>query len=320
MYKAGIIGAGSISEEHIKACINNSNIAITAIAEIKPEKAFKLIQDYNLKAKVFTDYREMLDETNLNMVIINLPHFLHLDVATYCAQKGCHILLEKPMALNTAECDEILQIADRNNIKLMIGHVIHYYAETILAKELVKTGELGELLMINDFRSSAYFTSDRPDWYLDKKQSGGGILMNLGAHSIDRIMWITGRKIKSVQAHIQKLYPGYNVEGHAHINILLDGNIPAAITLYGYEEYYKNLTTLYFTEGVAEVIYGEGVRTYKNGKKEKLAGCFKDAFELQLNDFSGCIENRIANPIPGEYGREIINVIQKCYEQNGLTL
>lgn len=318
IYKAAIIGAGGIAERHIQACRANGKVVISAIAEIKPGRAEELCREYCLDAKIYTDYKKMLDENNVDFAIINLPHCLHREASIYCAEKGCSILLEKPMALNTGECDEIIAAAEAAKVGLMIGHVIHYYPETIIARDLVKSGELGKLLMINDFRCTSYFTPDRPLWFLNKKLSGGGILINLGAHSIDRTLWITGSRIKDIQAGISQLHPDYDVEGHAQVRLMLEYNVPVTINVYGYEDYDKNKIELFFTGGVAEVIYGEGVWVNKGGSRTKLEGSFKDGFEMQLDDFLGVIAGESKNPIPGEYGREVIRVIQECYRLNNI--
>lgn len=318
MYKAAIIGAGGISESHIRACKANGKVEISAIAEIKPGRAEELCREYGLEARIYSDYKNMLDEVKVDFVIINLPHFLHLDAATYSAKKGCSVLLEKPMALNTDECDEIINAAEAAGVSLMIGHVIHYYPETMAARELVRSGRLGKLLMINDFRCTSYFTPDRPLWFLNKKLSGGGILINLGAHSIDRTLWITGSRVKDIQAGISQLHPGYDVEGHAQVRLMLENNVPVTLNVYGYEEYDKNKIELFFTDGVAEVIYGEGVWVNRGGSRTKLEGNYKNAFEQQLDDFLGLMSGKNENPIPGEYGREVIRVIQECYRLNNI--
>jgi predicted dehydrogenase len=314
MYKVGIIGAGGIAESHINACLVHNHVYISSIADINARRTAKLIEDYSLIATAYEDYSQMLEKEDLDFVIINLPHFLHMDCAMKCAAKGIDVLLEKPMAMNTDECSKINKAVAENKTKLMVGHVIHYYPETILAKKLMDSGELGELLMVNDFRSSAYFTDDRPAWFLDRQKSGGGILMNLGAHSLDRILWITGRKALDVSAYIELNHPVCHVEGHARVNLTLEGNIPATITVYGYEDYSRNGMELYFTKGVIEIKYGEGVKVYRDGMAKSVEGEFKDPFFLQLEDFIAVIENRISNPIPGEYGTQVVSLIQQAYE------
>lgn len=319
MYKVGIIGTGGISESHIQACLAHPDIVqIKGLADIKTEKANTINDKYKLNTAVYQDYVKMIDDTELDFTIINLPHFLHLPSVKECAKRGLNILLEKPMALNTDECDEMISLSKKYGIKLMIGHVIHYYPETIIAKRILNEGILGKLLMINDFRTNNYFTDDRPLWFLNKKQSGGGILVNLGAHSLDRTMFITGKKVKSIKSYIQCVHPKYHVEGHAKVEIELEGGIPVNITLYGYSDYEKNEIQMYFTEGVIEVKYGEGVTVYQNGIKKLYNETFMPSFEAELLDFVKYTEGRIENPIPAEYGKEVIRLIQQCYTMNEL--
>src|SRR4029453_8606589 len=99
----------------------------------------------------------------------------------------------KPMAVSVSECDAIIQAGQKADIRILVGHTQHYIAENIQAKSIVQSGELGELVMIHDVRHTNYFQDSRPQWFLEKEKSGGGILANLGTHSIDKIQWLTDR-------------------------------------------------------------------------------------------------------------------------------
>lgn len=317
MYTAVILGAGIIAESHIKAALNLKTVQITALSDLNKNRAESLCKQYALDAAVYVDYRQMIFETKPDITILCLPHFLHLPAAQFCLENGCHLLLEKPMAMNVAECDQILALAKQHNRILMVGHVIHYYPETQILKKLVQSPELGKLLMVNDYRCCDYFTDARPGWFLDRKQSGGGMLMNLGAHSIDRVLWVTGRQIIAQQSTIFGNVPGKNVEGYAKVNLILEGNLPVSITVYGYQAYNKNTLELFFEGGVAEARYSEGVWLTQNGVAKKIEEPFEEPFTRQLADFIGCIEGG-ENPIPGEFGRQVIACIEQCYQQNGL--
>lgn len=318
MYTAVILGAGGIAESHIKACLDGNYVKIHALSDVNTQRAYDVQKKYNLDAGVYSDYQIMIQEIKPDIAIICLPHFLHYPSTVFCIENGCSVLLEKPMAMNTMECDQIIELCKKNNSKLMVGHVIHYYPETLIAHKMLKSGELGELLMVNDYRSGAYFTDDRPGWFIDKKLSGGGMLMNLGAHSFDRIMWITGKDVSDIEAFISGNYPGKSVEGYARVNLKLEGNIPVTITVYGYEEYYKNMTELFFEGGVVEARYGEGTWVHKNGKSQKIEETFEEPFKMQLMEFIDYIEGRRDNPISGEYGRRVIDCIEKSYRMNGI--
>lgn len=316
LLKAVIIGAGAIAESHIIACNGlKGRVLITAMADINIENANKLKQKYGLNAKVYADYKNMLEETELDFAIVCLPHFLHLEAAICCVKKGCHILMEKPMAMNVAECDQMIAAVNTKGLKLMIGHASQYLSETIAARKVVQSGQLGQLLMVNDFNNTSYFAKKRNTWFVDKKKSGGGIVMNHGAHSFDRVTSMTGREVKIPKATIQLLHPQYQIDGHAFITAVLEGEIPVHFTLYGYSTFYRNGTELYFTEGTLEVKYGEGAWIYSNGAKEKVDDLDGDLFERQLADFLDCLENKKEIPITGEYGRYILELIgQSCGE------
>lgn len=316
-YSIVILGAGIIAESHIRAAQNLNHVQISALADLDTERAKALCNRFSLQAAVYADYQQMIVETKPDIAILCLPHFLHLPAAQFCLENGCHLLLEKPMAMNTDECDRIIALANAYRRVLMVGHVIHYYPETQILKKLVQSQELGKLLMVNDYRCCDYFTDSRPGWFLNRSQSGGGMLLNLGAHSVDRVLWVTGRQIIDQQSTIIENMPGMNVEGYANVNLTLEGNIPAHITVYGYQVYNKNTLELFFEGGVAEARFGEGVWLTQNGVTKKIEETFEEPFYRQLADFIGCLEGG-ENPIPGEYGRRVIACIEQCYRQNGL--
>jgi predicted dehydrogenase len=118
--KTAVIGAGAISNEHFEAIRDTEGFRACAVADINKEKAEQAAKRYGIRA--YTDYRQMLDHEQPDVVAIALPHFLHKETALYAAASGCHLLLEKPMALNVAECDEIIEAARKGGVRIMIGH------------------------------------------------------------------------------------------------------------------------------------------------------------------------------------------------------
>src|SRR5690606_8288678 len=133
----------------------------------------------------------------------------------------CHVMLEKPMALSVAECDAIIAAAAEARVRILIGHTQHYMAENLLAKQLVERGELGELVMIHDVRHMDYYRSSRPDWFLEKAKSGGGVLANLGTHSIDKIQWLTDSAVRTVRASVTRHGSRGDVEGSGMVYLTL---------------------------------------------------------------------------------------------------
>ncbi len=139
----------------------------------------------------YTDYTEMLKRDDVDFVIIALPHWLHYGATVAAAAAKKHIFIEKPMAMTLDECDRMAEAADRNGVKLMVGHSEHYQAPNITARRILHSGELGDIVFANDVWYKPFSLGIRPPWFLDRAQGGGMWQMN-GAHMLDRIIWLDG--------------------------------------------------------------------------------------------------------------------------------
>lgn len=314
--KLGIIGAGIICRSHIGAIKRlTDEVKLVAIADIVLEKAEEYAGD--MGAKAYTDYKEMIDKEKLDAIIINLPHKLHREATELCAERGIHVLCEKPMAATVEDCEAMIKACNENHVKLMIGHIQHYSANFMRMKEIIKSKELGELVSIVDTRNIYYFQDTRPRWFLDKEMAGGGIFINLGAHSLDRILWLSDGKIKRVCGKAGYFEKRYNVEGNVQAFIELDNNVTATVTCIGYKVPVLNETKLYFTDGAVKS-NGEGFFMSKDGEwweKVELTGR-GGGFVQQLKDFITCIKEDTTPPITGEFGMEIIKAVHSVYSQS----
>jgi len=119
--KLGIIGMGRVSMAHADATKElNKQVKLVAIAELRAERAKEMAEALGVK-KVYTDYRELLKNPEIEAVIICLPNYLHHPVCIEAARAGKHILVEKPMCMNLAEADEMISEANKHAITLMVG-------------------------------------------------------------------------------------------------------------------------------------------------------------------------------------------------------
>jgi len=312
MIKFGIIGAGIISSRNISAIMLDGRAKVMAVADINEEKANDTADKY--KITPYYDYKEMINCEELDAVVINLPHYLHKECGVYCAEHGLHVFLEKPMAVSTEECEEIIRAADDNSVKLMIGHVQRYFPENIKAKEIIKSGELGKVAFIVDVRNVAYFTSVRPRWFLNKKLSGGGVMMNFGAHSLDKIIWLMESEVRSITGKVGSFNPQFDIEGHAQAFVEMKNGVTAVINFSGYDSNPINETKIYFSQGELKLCTGKGLWISRGGEYEEVhIENKKDPFELQMSEFIDCITYNKESPIPGIYGEKIIEAIEKVY-------
>ncbi|WP_026703119.1 Gfo/Idh/MocA family protein [Salibacterium aidingense] len=314
-----VIGAGIIAEEHLQAVEAVEGLHALAVADINAQKAEMLAERYNTRS--YTDYQDMIKTETPNMVIITLPHYLHKEASVFSAEQGCHILLEKPMALTAAECEKIIQSARKNRVQLMVGHIQQYFHENRTAKQIVEQGELGSLVMINETRHLPYFTRERPRWFFECSKAGGGIVMNLGAHCIDKIQWLLDTKVSQVMAAMtykgEEAGVAADVEGSGLLFLHTERGIPASISLAGYEVVPKQRTELIFTNGMMKVEIGKGVWVIRSGVYEKVASTKETPpFVRQLTEFLRAVKGEGTVKKSGPYAKSIIEVLEAGYQSH----
>lgn len=315
VYKTAIIGAGIIAQNHLKAIFEMQPLKAAAIADIALERAEEAASQYGIRA--YADYKEMIEREKPDIAVITLPHYLHREAAVFCAEAGCHVMLEKPMALSVQECDEMIEAAERNNIQLMVGHTQHYFTANRRAKQLIEQEDLGTLVMINDARHVNYYASSRPQWFLEKEKSGGGIMMNLGSHSIDRIQWITGRRIAKIRSYLSFYGDRGDVEGSGLLLMETADGVPATAAQSGYDGYVKNEIEIIFTKGKLKIDNSKRLWVSRGRELEEAAAPQTEApFVLQYKELIGAIRGERPLESDGYYGRTVIQAIEALYRSH----
>jgi predicted dehydrogenase len=312
-YKVAIIGAGNISKGHMQAVADMEELELAGVADVVLERAEEAAEKYGTKA--YMDYKEMVLEQRPDIVVNTLPPFLHREVSVWCAEQGCHLLVEKPMAPTLEDCDAIIEAAKRNGVKLLVTHSIHYIHDNIVAKGIIESKQLGELIMITDSRHVTYYTPNRPNWCYWKAQAGGGIFTNLGTHSIDRIQWITSSPIVKVKASFSYGFPIGDVESSGIAYVETAAGVAASISQSGHGGVNRNDAEFMFTGGMMKLASGAGVWISQGGKYEpvELSGAV-GSFVLQFKDILTAIEGDSEPGCSGEYARSVVNVVNTMYE------
>lgn len=313
MLNIGIIGAGIICSRHIVAIETLGNAKITGIADIVLSRAQHFASQCH--ASAFSDYLEMVDTLQLDAVIINLPHGLHESCALYCARKGIHIFIEKPLANTVYEGNNIVSACKENHVLLQVGHVQSFFPENILAREYILNKTLGELCMINDVRTSYYFHDTRPAWFFDPKLSGGGILMNFGAHSLDKILFLTGSQINSIQGTCTHENQEHSIDGSAQFFLTTTSGVSASVSLCGYHKNNENVTMLYFSHGVLRLSTGKCLELLTDeGFQEICTHNLELTFLNQMRCFLDSVTLQTPPAIDGAYGLAVLSAIEQIHQ------
>jgi len=311
MIKVGIIGCGINSGRHISAFTRLENAKITAVCDVSEEKMNVTVAGTG--ATGYTDYSEMLQKEKLDLAVVNLPHNLHNPCVLACANAGVNVFLEKPMGISVPDCEIMEKACKEAGVMLWVGHGQSFAPMNIRAKQLVDSGEYGSLVSIAETRNVFYFSDDRPRWFLEEKKSGGGIMMNLGAHALDKIKFFSGGNIEFAVGG-RNIPAGYDVENSVQAFVRTDNGVTGVLNLIGHTNARQYSVTLYLTEGEIRILAGSIEACKKDGVFNKIP------YDATLSEMDRSIElavdaliNDRKPEIDAAYGKDVIRAIKSIY-------
>jgi myo-inositol 2-dehydrogenase / D-chiro-inositol 1-dehydrogenase len=213
-----LVGAGLISDQHALAFQRVKGARVLAVADPDTARARRLAATYGLDA-AYDDFRRILERNDIDMLCIGAPNYLHREIAVAAAEAGKHIVCEKPLARTMAEADEMLAAADRAGVKLMYAELICFAPRYVRAKELMDEDAFGRVFQI---KHGETHYGPHSDWFWDGSLSGGGVMMDMGCHSVEIIRWLYDKpEIEYVTAELGTFVHGErtDVEDHALVTI-----------------------------------------------------------------------------------------------------
>lgn len=310
MKKIGIVGAGIIGKTHARAIEACDKFTLAAVADIVRERAEELAAPYG--AAVFEDYHKMAEECALDVVVINLPHYLHCEASCYFLEKGIGVLVEKPMAMNTEECDRMIAAAEMSGAALVVGHVQQYSKAHEYLKETIKNERLGKLLRVFETRNRDYF-SNRPLWFLKKNQSGGGIVMNYGAHSLDKLLYLTDSTIEGVSAVCTNRVNEHDIEEGAQILLRLSSGVSAVLSYTGSHVPTQYETMFWFEKGVVKVNNSTDLYELVDGEWKKIIEDDGRMHYRPIEELAKVLDGKPSMATSAARGREIVKALEMIY-------
>lgn len=190
MLKVSILGVGNMGRNHLRVYSELSEVKITSVVDIS-EKKIELPYE---NIKVFSDYKKMIEEEKPDLVSICVPTSFHYEVAKYCLESGINVLLEKPICLDIKEAEKLLELSKENNVKLWVGHIERFNPALLKVKEMVKNGELGQIIALMSRRVGGF-----PPQIKD-----ANIAVDLAIHDIDISNFLLNDLPKEISINKQK--------------------------------------------------------------------------------------------------------------------
>src|SRR5689334_13043051 len=215
----GLIGSQFITSIHAEALRACSQAEIRAVASLTPGNARAFAQKHGIP-RHFTDYRDLLDLPDIDMVVIGVPNDLHCQVTLDAAAAGKHVVMEKPFCLNLAEADRMIEACRKAKVKLMYAEELCFAPKYVRLKHLLDSGALGKPTLI---KQSEKHDGPHAPHFWDVNRSGGGVTMDMGCHAIEFFRWMLGRPpIKSVYAQMNTQIHQDKTQGEDNALIILE--------------------------------------------------------------------------------------------------
>lgn len=218
--RVGLIGLGSISYSHEAGYSEQGkNCQIIALCDINEEEVNNRIGIYE-GAKGYTSYHELLDNPDVDMVDITVPHVMHYEIARAALEKGKHVLVEKPITVRSDQGEELIALAKHTGLKFSVAENTHFVTAYLKAEQILKEGILGDIWSVRTLiaGSEAYRIKDPTLWH--GKAPYGGVILDSSVHNFYLFKWLFGG-VRDVQGFASKIIP----EGEMEDNGLILGHL-----------------------------------------------------------------------------------------------
>ena len=190
-FNVAVFGAGAIGLDHISSFKQHPAANVIAIADTSADRASEAAKLYSVPS-VSTDYREVLARDDVDVVSIALPNYLHAPVGLAALKAGKHVMIDKPMATNARDAAKLVNEAKKRRVQLMVGQNNRFSPDVQTLKQLVLDGVLGEVYHAKTAWTRRSGIPRIGSWFTQKQFAGGGSTYDIGAHALDRCLYLMG--------------------------------------------------------------------------------------------------------------------------------
>jgi len=313
----GLIGAGDIVRKRVAPALRDSPLCrFAAVARAHADLAAAFAEEFGAAAAYASEH-DLLNDPGVDAVYIATPVDLHAPQTIAAAEAGKHVLCEKPMALDTSECDQMIDACRSNGVKLGIAYYRHFYPVVDRIKRALASGEIGKAVFgqVNAFERFDLPRDHPRAWFLDKTRAGGGPMFDFGCHRIEVLMNLLGA-VRGVDGRMSNVLFDRDVEDTAVAVLRFDAGAFGLICVSHATQESQDTLDIFGTDGSIHVPVlntGEIVFTSAAGDRVE-AHPPNGNFHLPLiEDFAAAVANGREPAVDGTVGREVARIEQEIY-------
>ena len=310
--RVALFGCGWIQDFHARA-VRESGGDVVAIANHREESAAAFAERHGIP-RITTDWEALARDPDVDAAVVATPNALHAPQTIALLSAGTHVMVEKPMAVDVAECDAMIAASTASGARLMVAHCWRFHEDVRAVRERIVAGELGDIVKTRGYGVHAGWGPN--GWFTKRALAGGGALPDMGVHAIDTARFLLGDPQPArVCATIATRYGDYDVDDDGILLISWENGTNSVVESgwwHAHKEGLEAETEVYGTAGYTRIFPREE-------PSEDYEHCTQPMYTTQMREFLGAIaEGRQPRP-SGEDGRVVMRVVGDAYASAGWT-
>ena len=313
-----LIGCGDISERRIAPAMRDlKNCDLVSVSRAQSDLAAAFAGRFEAK-RWYSDWVEQIKDPDIDAVYVATPVNLHTEQTIAAAEAGKHVLCEKPMAMNAAECRKMIAACEVNGVKLGIAYYRHYYPVIHRIKELIQSEKIGKVTVaqMNAFSRHNPQPGEPRAWLLDAKQSGGGPMIDFGVHRLEVLIHLFG-DVSHVTGTTDNLYfKDRDVEDTAITILRFKKDVQAVLTTTHTALDNQDTLDIFGTRGsirVPSLNKGDILIYIENTVYEESLPSHKNIHLPLIEDFAEAIQRNRNPGVGGDIGLKVTEIVDQIY-------
>ncbi len=321
--RIAIQGSGIIARYHARACKAIPDVELVAAANWRPESLARFAKEWEIP-RTTTSFAELAADREIDAVIVGVPNYLHKDETIRMLRAGKHVLIEKPMAMNAAEAEEIVDVARTTGRLLMVGHMWRFDNEVSWLRNVIAQGTLGDIVRTKGYAIHPPGFGPK-GWFNERAKAGGGVIMDMAIHAVDTARFLMGEPLPTkVYAHARTRFSSIELEDNATFMVDWDNGAYSTIETAAWQTYAEapeGAAHVWGTRGYGRAFpsalylsVGDAIGTFTPTFPARIEQCDWPMYQRQIEHFAECIRTG-AQPKPGgAEGLIVMKVMDAVYK------
>lgn len=325
MIRFGMCGCGGFIEKAVLPMMMRVGKARPVAAfDMNMETLGRVCSDFGIDHKCLT-FDEMLRLEEVDVIYVASPNVFHKEQVIQAAEAGKHIFCQKPMGMNTAECEEMLAVCGNAGVKMGMGFCYRFQGAQEYVKRMIREKAVGKVSYLHFSFNLGGYNPETAGWRCNPKLSGGGPLMDLAPHLVDLAYFFTEEKAVSAMAYVNPEKSDEAIELDVSAILQTEHGVKVALdisfvrgnmhnyTIVGDKGQLRALGTMCWTNALPDI--GKGRLFLEKGMaSEELEFTTGEHLETEIRLFCNALETGTELPVPGEAGLYVQRVIDAIYE------